>query len=194
MQNGAKDPAGPGAIFPSGGPARHRLDWGRSGLSARAQRVAHAVTEAMLSDDGEGGQLVPGSPAACARAVAWLDDALGRSSPDLRRGFAFISLVIDWLPLFVIGTPGRMSFLPLDRRVAYLEALEASRIGWLPMLLVAFKVPLSMAAFEDGAELASTGFDRPTTVARRKLAARATPATRASLPVQPTRATLGDGA
>ena len=175
MENSAKDPADPRGI--SAGVSKHRLDWGRSGLSPRAQGVARAITEAMLSDEDAGGQLVPGSPAACARAVAWLDDSLGRSSPDLRRGFAFVSFVIDWLPLFVIATPTRMTRLPLARRVAYLEALESSRIGWLPMLLVAFKVPLSMAAFEDGEELASTGFDRPSTVSRRKLVTHATHAT-----------------
>jgi hypothetical protein len=62
-----------------------------------------------------------------------------------------------------------MSRLPLERRVAYLEALESSRVGLLAMLLVAFKVPLSIPAFEEGDELASTGFDRPTTASRRRL-------------------------
>ena len=51
----------------------------------------------------------------------------------------------------------------------YLEALEASKIGWFPLLLVAFKVPLCFPAFEEGDELRETGFDRPDTVARRKL-------------------------
>ncbi len=37
------------------------------------------------------------------------------------------------------------------------------------MLLVAFKVPLCIPAFEEGPELASTGFDRPSTTARRRL-------------------------
>jgi hypothetical protein len=155
---------------------KHRLDWGRSGLSARAARVARAVTEAMLSDEGDGGELVPGSPAACARAVAWLDDSLGRSSPDLRRGFAVLSFILEWLPVFVIGAPSRMTRLPLARRVAYLEALESSRVGLLAMLLVAFKVPLSMAAFEEGDELASTGFDRPDTTVRRRLPTLGAPA------------------
>ena len=156
--------------------AKHRLDWGRHGLSRRAAGVAHAVTEAMLSDEDDAGQLVPGSAVACARAVSWLDDSLGRSSPDLRRGFAFLSLVIDWLPIFVIGAPSRMTRLPLARRVAYLEALESSRVGLLAMLLIAFKVPLSMAAFEEGDELASTGFDRPDTTARRRLPTLGAPA------------------
>jgi hypothetical protein len=62
-----------------------------------------------------------------------------------------------------------MSRLPLERRLAYLEALEASRIGWLSMLLVAVKVPLCIPAFEEGEELRSTGFDRESLSARRRL-------------------------
>jgi hypothetical protein len=147
--------------------ARHRLDRGQRGLSAGARRVARATLEALLSDEDDEGRLVPGAPAACERGVAWLDDSLGRSSPDLRRGFAVLAFALEWLPLFVVGAPRRMSRMPLDRRVAYLSALEESRIGWLSMLLVAFKVPLSLAAFEEGEELASTGFDRPTLASRR---------------------------
>lgn len=149
--------------------ARHRLDWGRRGLSDGARRVAFAVIEAILADEDDEGRLVPGRPEVCARAVAWLDDSLGRSSPDLRRGFSLLSVAMEWLPLFVIGAPSRASNLPLDRRLAYLEALESSRIGWLSMLLVSFKVPLALPAFEDPEELARTGFDRPDLVARRKL-------------------------
>jgi hypothetical protein len=148
---------------------RGRLDWGRPGFSARTRRVALAFTEALLADEDERGELVPGRPELCADAVANLDDGVGRSSADLRRGFGVLAFLMEWLPLLVILAPSRMSRLPLGRRLAYLEALEASRIGWLSMLLVAFKVPLCIPAFEEGEELASTGFDRPSTVARRRL-------------------------
>ncbi len=158
----------------AGSPAE-RLDWKRPGLSPGRRRVAQAVIEALLADEDEAGALVPGSPSACRRAVDWLDDAIGRSSLDLRRGFAVISFVMEWLPIFIIGAPSRMSRLPLDRRVAYLEALETSRLGLLPMLLVAFKVPLAIPAFEEGEELALTGFDRPSTTARRRLPVEASP-------------------
>ena len=59
--------------------------------------------------------------------------------------------------------------LSIDERVRYLEALEQSRIGLLSMLFVAFKVPLSLTAFEEGEELRMTGFNRESTVARRRL-------------------------
>lgn len=145
------------------------LDWKRPGLAPWQRRIASAALEALLADEDDEGRLVPGSRQACARGVDWLDAALGAGSGDLRRGFVAISILLEWLPLVVVLTPGRMSRLPLDRRVTYLEALESSRLGLFSMLLVAFKVPLCIPAFEEGPELASTGFDRPSTSARRRL-------------------------
>jgi hypothetical protein len=80
-----------------------------------------------------------------------------------------LTFALEWLPLFVIGRASRMSRLPLPLRIAYLEALETSKFGWFPLLLVAFKVPLSFPAFEVGDELHETGFDRPSTTSRRRL-------------------------
>jgi len=156
--------------------ADHRLDWRRDGLSPFARRVAHAVIEAVLSDEDDEGRLAPGRPEACARAVDTLADTVGRGSSDLRRGFAALCVLMEWLPLAVVGAPSRMTRLPLARRVAYLEALESSRIGWFSMLFIAFKVPLCIPAFEEGEELRDTGFDRPSTVARRRLPGQAAPA------------------
>jgi hypothetical protein len=148
------------------------LDRPRTALSARARRVARAAVEALLCDEDEDGALVPASPEACERAVAGLDDSLARSSGELRRAFGVLAIVLELLPLLVIGVPRRMSRLPLERRLAYLEALESSRIGWFSMLLVAFKVPLCIPAFEEGEELRSTGFDRESLSARRLPVAR----------------------
>ena len=143
----------------------------RRGLSARAERVAWAAMEAMLADEDAAGRLIPGSPAACERAVRWLTLATGQSSGDVRRGFGLLTFCLQWLPLFVIGAPRRLTSLPLAERIRYLEALEASRIGLLAMLVLAFKVPMGIAAFEEGEELRSTGFDRPHTASRRSLTA-----------------------
>lgn len=151
------------------GVPQHRLDWRRRGLSASTERVAYAVLEAIMSDEDDEGQLVPGDAEMCARAVGVLGDTVGRGSTDLRRGFAVLAFLMEWLPLVVIGAASRASSLPLDRRVAYLEALESSRVGWFSMLFVAFKVPMCIPAFEETEELAATGYDRPDTVARRKL-------------------------
>jgi hypothetical protein len=141
----------------------------RKGLSARSQRILFATAEALLCDEDESGALLKPPAEACARAVAALSEAVASSSQDLRRGFGALTFALDILPLFVIGTPARMSRLPLDRRVAYLEALETSRIGLLSMLMVAVKIPLLIPAFEEGPELLMTGFDRPSLGSRRVL-------------------------
>src|SRR5262245_13495809 len=149
--------------------AADRLDWPRRGLSARSRRVALAACEAMICDSDEHGRLVAAPPHVCERAVDAFDHSVGRSSADVRRAFSILSALLDWLPLFIIGVPRRMVRLPLERRLAYLEALEASKIGLLSMLLMSFKVPLCIPAFEQDELLRTTGFDRPTTVARRRL-------------------------
>ncbi len=125
--------------------------------------------EAMLADEDAEGRLVPGSPEACERGVAWLSAATQQASSDVRRGFGVLAFLLEWLPLFVVGSPHRMTRLSLAERLRYLEALEQSRFGLLAMLLMAFKVPMGIAAFEQGEELRSTGFDRETTASRRSL-------------------------
>lgn len=166
-----------------------RLDRPGRGLSPWARRVAWSAAEAMLCDEDERGELAPPGVEVCERAVAALDLSLGQASPETRRGFALLAACLELLPLFVIGAFGRMSRLSLGRRLAYLEALESSRSGLLAMLLVAFKVPLCIPAFEEGAELTLTGLDRESTAARRRL-----PGLRpaAGAPVAP-RAEAGDG-
>jgi hypothetical protein len=136
-------------------------------MSARSERIARAAVEAMLADKDEAGRLVPPSRAACDRAVDWLSLATGHASGDIRRGFWFLALCLQLLPLVVIGSPRRMTSLSLADRIRYLEALETHRFGLFVMLFVAFKVPMCIAAFEEGEELWSTGFDRPSTVVRR---------------------------
>jgi len=139
------------------------------GLAQWQREVTTAFVEAALADEDARGNLVPARAEVCARATDWMDQALGGGSPDLRRGFFFLFLCMEWLPIVQIGAPSRMSRLPLARRIAYLESLERSRWSLLTVLFVAFKIPLGIPAFEEGEELASTGFDRPTTSARRRL-------------------------
>jgi hypothetical protein len=145
-----------------------RLDWNRPGLSARSRRVMLAVAEAMYSDEAPHGELTAAGPAVCERAVDGIDRLVGSASGAIRSGFAVFTLVLQILPLFVIGRFARMTSLALDERIRYLEALEHSRQGFIAMLFVAIKVPMTICAFEEGDELRSTGFDRPDTVARRK--------------------------
>jgi hypothetical protein len=145
-----------------------RLDWNRPGLSARSRRIMLAAAEAMYSDEDARGRVTVAGSVVCERAVDGLDRLVGSASEVIRHGFAVFTFVMQVLPLFVIGRFARMTDLPLDERVRYLESLEHSRLGFIAMLFVAVKVPMTICAFEEGDELGSTGFDRPDTVARRK--------------------------
>ncbi len=145
------------------------LDWPARGFSRRTRRVAFAAAEAILADLDQHGEIVPARREFAERGVDALNHAVGRGSADVRRAFGVLSFVLDWLPLFVIGTPSRMSRLPIAERVHYLERLEEHRIGLLAMLLIAFKVPILIPAYEEPPELFETGFDRESSVARRSL-------------------------
>jgi hypothetical protein len=145
------------------------LDWGRRGLSPRARRVCWALAEALYSDEDDEGRVVAADEVVCRRAVDQFDLMVGSASADLRRGFALLTWIIDLLPIVLVRRAARMTSLPVDARVAYLEAVEASPVGLFSLVLVAFKVPMTIPTFEEGDELRSTGFDRPTTASRRRL-------------------------
>ncbi len=139
----------------------HPLDWRRPGLGERSRRICRAFVEAALADEDERGNLVPPSTAVVDRAVHKLDIWIGTGSTQLRLGFAGLVLAMESLPIAMIRSPRRMSKLPLRERVHYLEKLEESETGLFSMLLVAFKVPLVTACYEEGDLLHETGFDRP---------------------------------
>lgn len=147
----------------------HRLDYPRDGLWNISRTAAYAAAEALLADEDENGRAVPGAQIACERAVQSFGHSVGRTGTDLRRGLNLVFVLVELLPLFLVGIPSRMSRLPIEKRIHYLETLEGSSIGLLSMLFIAVKVPLCMPAFEEGEELALTGFDRPSTVSRRSL-------------------------
>jgi hypothetical protein len=145
-------------------------DWGRPGLSRRSRTIARAVLEALLCDRGPSGDLVQPDDEWCRRVLDGFDAAVGNTSAPVRLGLAGLLRSLEWLPPLVIGGVRPLSRLSLARRLAFLEALEHHGWALLPVLLLAAKVPMVLAAFESGEALARTGFDRPNTAARRQLA------------------------
>jgi len=143
-------------------------DWGRRALSPKRRKSIGALAEAILSTEDEEG-LKPAAPEVVERAVDELDLLVGAGSSDLHRGFRLLAWIIEWIPLFVIGAFSRASRLPLTRRLAYLEAVDRSRLPLLPTLLVVFKLPLTMITLEIDPELRLTGLDRATIATRRTL-------------------------
>jgi hypothetical protein len=144
-------------------------DWHRPGLSLASRGVAFAAIEALLSDRAVDGELEPPDAAWVERVVADYDQAVGATSRQVRVGTRVLLWLLEWLPPVVTRVRSRMSRLPLGERVRYLDALEHHGHALFTMLLIATKVPMLMSAFERDEPLRSTGFDRPTTFARRRL-------------------------
>ncbi|MSP24999.1 MAG: hypothetical protein EXR75_07515 [Myxococcales bacterium] len=149
-------------------------DWERPGLSERKKRIARAAIEAFLADrepadTGDGSGLVVPDAAWCERNVRSFDLHIGACSTLLRFALGMLVVLLEWLPIVIVGRASRMSRLSLEERIRYLEALERHRVSWFALLFIGTKLPMLFAAFEEGAPLASTGFDRRTTQTRRRL-------------------------
>ena len=151
----------------SGGVPSSR-DWGRRAFSPKRRRSIAAVAEALLSDEDERGQVVAPPRELTDRVADELDLLIGAGSDALCRGFRILAWLIEWLPIVLIGAFSRASRLSLARRVHYLEKLEHAKIALLATLLVGFKLPIIMIAFELGPELRLTGFDRETIATPRR--------------------------
>jgi|SRR5215471_1136975 len=153
-----------------------KRDAGRRAFSPGRLRIISALAEALFSDETEQGLVAPPREHV-ARIADEFDLWIGAGSSDLGRGYYVLLALIEWLPFLITGTFGRASRLPLAQRLAYLERLERWPLALLATLVAAFKVPLTMLAFELDPELRVTGFDRvsvstPRTI-RRQLPLRA---------------------
>jgi hypothetical protein len=145
-----------------------KRDAGRRAFGPKRLRTIAAVAEVLLSDETEEGLMAP-PPELVGRITDEMDLWIGAGSVDLRRGYRFITWLIEWLPLLVIGVFARASRLPLGRRLAYLMRLEHARLALLSSLVMGFKLPITMLAYELDAELRVTGFDRATVSTPRTL-------------------------
>ncbi len=151
-------------------------------LNASARRIVAALAEAMLCDYDEEHRLCPPRPELVERVVLGIDHSIGAASAQARRSWLLGLFLLEWLSLVYLCTLRRMSRLRIGRRLLYLERLETTRFGLLAAVLAGFKVQICIVAFEEGPELASTGFDRPSLTSRRQLRtlapeARSTPST-----------------
>jgi len=139
--------------------ARHRVGE-RRGLTPGNLRIVRAFCEAFLSDLNDRGRPTMPPLPLVDRVVNDLDEWLGAGSSDLQRGYNLLCRVMNLLPFPILGVTCRMTELTLVERIAYLDDLERSRLGFFAMLVVAMKLPIGTLAYETGQELSMTGFDR----------------------------------
>lgn len=142
---------------------------GRRELSDATWLVIDGLLEALVSDRPEGGALVGASAAMRRRVVPEFDDWVRHGSQMLRLALPALLWLIELMPLFVVGRFSRMSRLPLDARLHYLESLEAHPIGLFATAFMGVRTPILLLVWEEGDELRETGFDRETVSTPRKL-------------------------
>lgn len=140
-------------------------------LWAPLRNVVVAFAEVALTDEANGEPIAP-APEKPQRIADQFERWSGSGSGSVGLGLRLLLVVIELLPLFVIGRWSRMTRLSLRERIHYLEALEGHRVALIATAFVGLKIPIVMLAFEDGPELAASGFDRPDVKARRRLPVR----------------------
>lgn len=134
----------------------------RRGLDGESRFILRAFCEALLSDEDERGRVLAPRADVVDHVVDQFDLLVGSGSVTLRAGMRALARVVERLPALVLGVVAPMTELTLSERVVYLEALENSRVGLMATAVIAFKIPLSMIAYERPEGLALMGFERPT--------------------------------
>jgi hypothetical protein len=129
-------------------------DYQRTTLKARHRVIVRAFTEAMFSQDGEVSE---------ERLDAFLDEVdafISPTSKTLRFGLLALLVILRWSPLlfFKLRTFDELS---VDERVEHLERLERSKVKQLSLLVVSYRVILSMVFYEDEGEQRALGYPGP---------------------------------
>lgn len=132
-------------------------DWQRTTFGPFARRTIAALAEAMFTHPDD-------PPDAGARArFEWLagdaDAYVSNASALMRIGFWCMLLVLELLPLFVVGRLSRCSSLRLEVRVRYLEKLDRGRVVFLALFVTVWKTLLTILYFEHPEAAPMLGYD-----------------------------------
>jgi hypothetical protein len=121
-------------------------DWQRTTFGPFPRRAIRAVAEALFTDD------TAGADEGAAARFDWLvldaDAMISNGSRQLRVGMRVSIVLLELLPVLVVGRLSRCSSLPLPTRVRYLQRLEAGPITQLALLVVLWKSLLTILYFE----------------------------------------------
>lgn len=129
----------PGAVVPA------TRDWERTTFGPFGRRVLRAIAESFFTDPHVDDAR---APARFDWLVDDVDDFLSQASPSLRTGSRIALVLLEHLPLFLIGKLSRASSLSLEDRTRYLEKVEASNVPYVALLCVMFKTLMTVLYFE----------------------------------------------
>src|SRR5260221_14759068 len=117
-------------------------DWERTTFGPFARKVIVGLAEAFFTDPD-----APPDEGAAAR-FEWVsrdaDAYVSNASGQMRVGFWCMLLVLELLPLLVVGRFARCSSLPIDVRVRYLEKLDRGRVVVLSLFVTVWKTLLTI--------------------------------------------------
>ena len=132
-------------------------DWERTTFGPFCRRAIRGVAEGLFTDPDDPADR--GADARFSWVVEEVDAMVSNGSAQLRFGMRFTIVVVELLPLLIVGAPRLCSSLPLPARVRYLQRLEAGRITQLALLVVLWKTMLTILYFEHPEAAPRTGYD-----------------------------------
>ena len=133
--------------FPSDVGTRQRSGRVTAGTLDRLQ----AIAETLFSVDGK-----PPPPDRIAWLRAEIDDFLARSALTGRMAFSVGSLVVSWVAPLLVGAFRPLARLPLERRIAALEAFERRKIA---LVLTGLRAIICLLYYEHPDAAAEVGID-----------------------------------
>jgi hypothetical protein len=127
-------------------------DFRRTTFGAGHRVVLVALAEALFSEDGD----VPAER--LATFAADVDGFVSPASRPLRVGLIFMLRFIQLAPMLLLFSFSLFENLPVKKRVELLDRMDRSSIGFVALVLVAYRTLMTMVFYEDPHELALLGY------------------------------------
>ncbi len=127
-------------------------DFRRTTFGPGHRIVLVALAEALFSEDGD----VPAER--MASFAADVDGFVSPASRPLRVGLVMMLRVIQLAPLFLFFSFSLFENLPVKKRVELLDRMDRSSIGFVALVLVAYRTIMTMVFYEDPHELSLLGY------------------------------------
>ena len=144
-------------VLPNAAPEPTTRDFERTTFGPFARRAIRGAAEAFFTDPNE-----PADRGAEAR-MTWLiadaDDMVSHGSTQLQMGLRIAIVVLELLPLIVMGRFVLASSLTLEERVRFLRRVETGPITFLSLLVIAWKTLLTVLYFEHPEAAPHMGYD-----------------------------------